>query len=282
MIDMERRNAIKANITDTLGVKITQQYCQNSAALISMILGADGDKPASIEESLALNMFLTECIKRYYNIDPEMFDIEIQKTYRSMELIIEETAKEKEEMAHHHAEPEMPPMPPHIVEKPFPDVVDGSDSIREFPEPAPEDIPDEIVPEEVDDENTDAVEDTLPTDGEAAESEDTDEDVPVADSDDAEVVGDVVASDTDAEITADDEDDAADDAAATDIDAEVSEDVNEAEPVDTTTETEETVEAEPEVEVADEVPESEDTAEVAEEVENVVEDAVIPPTQDGE
>jgi hypothetical protein len=186
MIDIERQKGIEANITDTLGIKITQQYCQNASALISMILAADGDKPANLEENLALNVFLTECIKRYYHIDPEMFEIDVQKSYRSMEMIIEEAARNNEQNTPAQE------LPPEVLQmmaqaqdataplKPFPEeipeTVDGDADIREFPAPAPEEV------------------------------EDDEEDTAVADSDDAEVVGDIVASDTDAETSADDTD----------------------------------------------------------------------------
>jgi hypothetical protein len=260
MIDIERQKHIEADITDTLGVKITQQYCQNVCSISSMILAADGDKPANLEESLALNVFLTACIKRYYHIDPEMFDMEVQKSYRSMEMIIEEAAREREQ--HAPAPEPIDQLPPEVVQMmahdgvtpptPFPEgelpeAIDGDDNIREFPTPAPE----------------------VDTD---AETETDEDDETPTEADNGEVVGDVAATDTDAEVEDTEDTDEAED-------AEVSEDVNEAEPADTTVETEETVDAEPEAEVADEVPESVDNAEGTDDDE-ASED--VEPTQEGE
>jgi hypothetical protein len=159
-----------------------------------MVLAADGGKPSNIEETLALNAFLTSCLKRYYHIDAEMFDIEVQKSYRQMEMIIEDAHSRNAAPAPQEGQE----LPPEVVQMmaqeavaplaPFPEgelpeAIEGDSNIREFPAPAPE----------------------VDTDADVDTDETTDEDDTAAEVDNGEVVGDVVATDTDAEVAVDEE-----------------------------------------------------------------------------
>lgn len=88
MLD-EKQNKIISDVVDLIGVNVITEWAANASMLTSTLLRSYGDvKPADLEGQIALNYFFLEALKKKFDVDPELFDIELNKCYRQMEIIM--------------------------------------------------------------------------------------------------------------------------------------------------------------------------------------------------
>lgn len=151
----EKKTAIVNEMHEILGVAGVIEWAGNTSYLMADLLKANGTKPKSLEEQLALMGFFTEVVKKVFDVDPVIMELEEMKCFRNMEKIVE-AAKEKvkaEQAAAvadgHVYEPEMVPMggipTPELGDFEVPDIPEDSE---EHPEEEPNDA-DAAPPEEV-------------------------------------------------------------------------------------------------------------------------------------
>lgn len=92
MFNEERKERVIDKMTELLGSASILEWCGNTSFFIAELLKANDGRPADLETHIAMNLTFMEIIKKFYNVDPEIMELEVNKYYRQLETIIDQVA----------------------------------------------------------------------------------------------------------------------------------------------------------------------------------------------
>lgn len=89
MMTEVREQQIISDMSNALGPGAVLEWCGHTSRFIGDLLRSDKPRVDDLEAQIALGEFFMEVVKKHYDVDPELMELETAKCYRNMEKMLE-------------------------------------------------------------------------------------------------------------------------------------------------------------------------------------------------